>query len=428
MEVEKERLLFFTNYYYPDPASLAQLCKDLCEGLSAEYDVTVICSVPCYNGAVEPKYLTQAYYWEEYGPVHVVRVRVPRFDKRRVASRIKNILAYFFRAIFATSKVSRADVIVAESQPPVLGGLLGVAGKGIQALRGKKSRLIYVVQDFNPEQVVAAGLRINKLFYYAALSLDKFNCGMAEKVIVVGRDMLSGMAKRYTKRDGTISRRLPRTVCINNCMDSSTVYPLSKDHPEVRAFRKAHGLDGKFVIMYSGNIGLFYDLPELFQVIERFKDREDIAFPFVGEGALKARLMEYAKTHGMKNVMFLPYQDREVLAYSLNSADVHWIVNAEGVKGVSCPSKLYGILAVGKPALAVLEPGTEARTIIEYTRCGLAVSPKDYDGVAELIEQYAGRTSQEELQRMGGRGYAYFKAKLTKEMSIDKYLHELRTC
>ncbi len=427
MNKEKKNLTLYTNYYYPEMASLAMLCTDLCKGLADDYNITVICSIPCYTGIIEDKYLTKSYYFEEYDGVNVIRVKVPKFDKHNKISRVKNIMAYFLRSILATFKAPKADVIITESQPPILGGLLGVAGKWMNALRGKKSKMIYVIQDYNPEQTMVVGYSKNKLILNAMMWFDKFSCKRADKVVVVGSDMVPTMTKRFTKKNGTVSKAMPKTVFINNWMDDKEVYPLPSDDERVLDFKKKHGLENKFVVMYSGNIGLFYDLPNLFKVVEKFKDRDDVVFPFVGEGTLKNELMEYAKEHDMKNVCFIPYQEKSELAFSLNAADVHWIVNAEGVKGVSCPSKLYGILSTSKPALAVLEEGTEARNIIESTMCGYAVSPKDYDGVEKLIEKFIG-TDKEELIRMGERGHEYMMAHLTREISIEKYRQEIESC
>lgn len=428
MGTEKKQIVLYTNYFYPETASLAMLCKDLCDGLKDEFNITVVCSVPCYTGTVEEKYRKQKYYYDNYDGIKVIRVRVPGFDKQNKFSRVKNILACFFRSILATGKAPEADYVLTESQPPVLGGLLGVFGKWVNRLRGKKAKMLYIIQDYNPEQTMAVGFSKNRLVLGAMLRADKFSCSQADKVIVVGSDMVPTMERRFTKKDGTISGKMPPTVVINNWMDSRDVYPLPKDHPEVAAFRKKYGLEGKFVIMYSGNIGLFYDLENLFRVIEKFKDREDVVFPFVGEGAKKEMLEAYAKGHGMANVVFIPYQPKEELAYSLNAADVHWIVNARGIKGVSCPSKLYGILAVGKPALAVLEDGTEARDVIEGCGCGYAVSPGDYRGVEELIRRYIDHTSPEELAEMGARGHEYMQGHLTKKISIEKYRREIKAC
>ena len=424
---DKKTLTLYCQYYYPEVASLAQLCTDLCEGLSDEFDITVVCSVPCYLGKIDDKYSDKKYYFEEHNGVKIVRVRVPSYDKQNKISRVKNIIAYFFRSLSVSFKIPRTDYILTESQPPILGGLLGVLAKWINRIRGKKSKFLYVIQDYNPEQTMVVGFSKNKLILSAMMFFDKFSCKAADKVIVVGSDMVLTMKKRFTNKNGKLSSKMPNTVFINNWMDENDVYPLNADDEKVIAFKEKYGLQNKFVVMYSGNIGLFYDLENLFKVVERFKERDDVAFPFVGEGTLKKQLEEYAKEHDMKNVVFIPYQKKEELAYSLNAADVHWIVNAEGVKGVSCPSKLYGILATAKPALAVLEDGTEAKNIIEQTKCGFAASPKEYDKIAELIEKFIA-TEKSELIEMGSRGYSYMKQNLTKDISIEKYRSEINDC
>lgn len=423
----KKRVTLYTNYYYPEVASLAQLCTDLCEKLVDEFDITVVCSVPCYTGKIEEKYKTKKYYHEEHTGVKIVRVRVPEFNKLNKLSRVKNILVCFFRSIHATWKAPTADYILTESQPPILGGLVGVAGKFINFIRGKKSKLIYIIQDYNPEQTMVVNFTKNKFVIKVMMALDKFSCRIASKVIVVGRDMLPTMTNRFTNKKGIVSKKMPKTVFINNWMDEREIYPLPCDNERVLAFKKQYGLNDKFVIMYSGNIGLFYDFENLIKVIEKFKDRDDIVFPFIGAGSKKEELEDYVRQHDMKNVVFIPYQPKGDLIYSLNSADVHWVVNAEGVKGVSCPSKLYGVLAVAKPVLAVLERGTEARDIIEKTECGYAVSPKDYEGVEKLVEKFIA-TDKKTLSEIGNRGYEYMKKNLTREISINKYIDEIKSC
>lgn len=157
------------------------------------------------------------------------------------------------------------------------------------------------------------------------------------------------------------------------------------------AFKKKYGLDGKFVIMYSGNIGLYYDLENLIKVVEKIKpgtktaDGREVVFAFVGAGSVLDKLVLYVKEHHMDNVTFIPYQDKADLIYSLNAGDVHWCVNAKGIKGVSCPSKAYGIMAAAKPILGVLESGSEVRCLIEDTNGGLCCEPGEYDKVEENI-------------------------------------------
>ena len=98
--------------------------------------------------------------------------------------------------------------------------------------------------------------------------------------------------------------------------------------------------------MYSGNIGLYYDLLNILKTIEKFKETEDVIFAFIGEGSVLEELRTYKEAHHLSNVVFIPYQPKSELIYSLNAGDVHFVVNAKGIKGVSVPSKLYGVMAV----------------------------------------------------------------------------------
>lgn len=143
----KTHLLIYVHYYSPDKASTDQIIQDLTEGMLDTFRVTVICVVPSYLSVIENKWKTQKYYFENINGVDVVRVAVPEFAKSSKKSRVKNILAYFFRAMKATGKVGRVDYVMSVSQPPILGGLLGVWGKWtLRSSSSKRSRygnLIY---------------------------------------------------------------------------------------------------------------------------------------------------------------------------------------------------------------------------------------------------------------------------------------------
>ena len=126
---EKKKLLIYAHYYVPDTASTGQILSELAEGMLGIFDITVICVVPSYLGTVEDKYKTQKYYEENINGVKVLRIRVPEFSKTNKKSRVKNILAYFFGAMSATFKVGKMEYVFSISQPPILGGLIGVWGK-----------------------------------------------------------------------------------------------------------------------------------------------------------------------------------------------------------------------------------------------------------------------------------------------------------
>lgn len=185
-------------------------------------------------------------------------------------------------------------------------------------------------------------------------------------------------------------KKVHKTVMINNWIDESEIYLLPEINKRVLELKK-YRLDGKFVIVYSGNIDLYYDLEKLIKVMKQFrkgdtltgvyeegskaKDGREVVFAFVGAGSVLDTLALYSKKHHFENIVFIPYREKSDLIYSLNVGDVRWRVNAKGIKGVSCPSKAYGIMAAGKAIIGVLENGTEIRGLIEECNCGKCREP-----------------------------------------------------
>lgn len=172
------------------------------------------------------------------------------------------------------------------------GGLLGVWGKWM-----KHAKYIYNIQDFNPEQVLAVGYTKSKLITDAMMWFDKFSCKRSDLVITVGRDLVETVENRFK------DKKVPKTVMINNWIDENEIYPLDESNEKVLAFKKKYGLGGKFVIMYSGNIGLYYDLENLIKVVEKIKpgtktaDGREVVFAFVGAGSVLDKLVLYVKQH-----------------------------------------------------------------------------------------------------------------------------------
>lgn len=225
-KTDKKNLLIYAHYYYPDVASTGQILTELAEGLRDNFHTTVICTVPSYTGKISQYYRKHKYYYENINGVDVLRIRVPEFRKNFALSRIFNIVSYFISAILATFRVEKQDYVFTISQPPILGGLLGVFGKWI-----KKAKFIYNIQDFNPEQVQAVEFTNNKLILNAMMAFDKFSCRKADKVIVVGRDMVDTLKKRFLEEnefqdEKAIRDKMPVYAYINNWINEKEIVPL----------------------------------------------------------------------------------------------------------------------------------------------------------------------------------------------------------
>ena len=410
-----KKILIYAHYYAPDVASTGQILQDMAEGMIGDFDVTVICTVPSYTGRIDEKYKEKKFYNEELNGVKIIRVPVSEFTKKSKKSRIKNFLTYYKGAKKATKLVGQQDYVFTISQPPIMGGMLGVFGK-----RKLKAKLVYCIQDFNPEQIEAIGYIKMKPLMSIARWLDNRSCRKADLVITVGRDLVETLKNRFK------GKKLPRYTMINNWIDEKEIYPLPEKNPGVIEFKKTYSLENKFVIMYSGNIGLYYDLEGIIKVTEKFKgvktsEGKEVVFAFVGGGSVLDKLVEFKQQRMLENIVFIPYQDKDKLIFSLNAADVHWCVNAKGIKGISCPSKFYGISGVGKPVLGVLEKGSEIEILISEIGCGRISEPEEYDEIEKNIWWFINNAGSKELTEMGERGYEYLVGHLTKNISINKY-------
>ncbi len=408
-----KKLLLICNYFYPEVASTGQLLTETCEELQKEFDITVICSIPCYTGKIDSKYQVKKVYKEKYQNVDIYRVWVPEFDKKNKISRIKNIVTYYLNSRKLIRKLGKFDLTMTISQPPILGGLLGRYSS-----RKNKSKLVYLIEDFNPEQTMAVKYSKNMLLLNMLKKVDIKTCKKSDLVITVGEDMQKTLEGRF---DG---KNVPNNTVINNWIDEKEIYPLDKNNKKVKEFLKEYDLENKFIIMYSGNLGLYYDLENIMDIILKFKDNDDVRFVFVGEGSVKQKLVDKVNNYKNTNIVFIPYQKKEDLVYSLNACDVHLVTNAKGIKGVSVPSKIYGVLATNKPVIGILEDGSEASNIIKKAKCGVVIEPEDYVNIEKTFKDIINK--KDNFVNKYSNGRKYLEDNLKKKISLDKYSKELK--
>lgn len=411
MKKDKPRLLFYANYYKPDKSAMARLMTELSEGLSDDFDITVVTSVPSYSGVITEEYKDKRQYYEKTDKLHIIRVRVSENDKSSRVKRIQHIFSYFFNALRITIRLGRFDLVYATTAPPLLGGLLGSIGK-----RLTKGKLLYVIQDFNPEQIEAVGYSRNKILISTLRRIDYKTCLNSDGLVIIGRDMQETLDKRSP--DGKL-----KGLYIHNWVDEDQIYPLEKKDSRVVGFMKKYGIQDKYVFMYLGNLGLYYDLLEFIRLAGKFIVERDVVFAFVGAGAVEKQMKEYVRINKLSNIVFIPYVTGNDLLYAMNSADVHIINNARGIKGVSVPSKLYGVMAVNKPVLGILEPESEAWSVIEETGIGVLCETGDYEAIENRIRYIIDNKAR--IKDLGGRGRELLICKYSKNDSIMKYKEAL---
>ena len=223
-----KNVLLITHLFYPEVASTAQIYTDMAKYLSKHYNVTVVCSVPCYVGEIEDKYKGKKYFEENLDDIKIVRVPVKEYEKGKKISRIKHILSFLKntkKIIKMLSKQNKYDCIFATSQPPFIGGMLGKYAK-----KKIKCPMIYNIQDFQPEQTIAVGYVKLKPLLSICKTIDKSACKKSDMVITVGSDMQETLNNRFKNKN------VPNNCVINNWIDETSLYPLDKSNSKIQEF------------------------------------------------------------------------------------------------------------------------------------------------------------------------------------------------
>jgi colanic acid biosynthesis glycosyl transferase WcaI len=237
---------------------------------------------------------------------------------------------------------------------------------------------VLVSKDVFPEVAVVLGHLSSRPLIGALRRLSQALVRGADRVVSIGRDMDERLIARGVARE--------RIATIHDWSDGSIVRPL--DGPSV--LRAEREWDGKFVVMHSGNVGLSQSLDALIGAVDLLREDPDMIFAIVGEGASKARLLAEVRRRRLTNVEFLPAQPHETLSDSLGAADVHVVGLRRGLAGYVVPSKVYGIMAAGRPYIAAVDADAEPALIAEEHGCGIRVEPDDPQALAAGIRKMRG--------------------------------------
>jgi glycosyltransferase involved in cell wall biosynthesis len=373
------RVLFLNRSFWPDREATGQFLGELCDDLSMDHEVTIVAG-PSYGAEHEDRAGFRLWSRERRGKVTIIRTWGTRLSKSNLAGRLVNLGTYYLLAAIVAFRLPRPDVIVAETDPPLLGALAAVLK------RRWGCRLVYNVRDLYPDIAeVTGGVRSPFLLDLLRRGND-YAYERADLIVTLGNDMARRIIDKGVPAD--------KVVVVPDWVDCGRIRPLDSN-----PFRRSFG--DKFVVMYSGNIGLSQQLEAVLDAAGRLRDDQRILFAIIGEGARKKWLEERAHAMGLTNVIFLPYQPLENLGQSLSAADLHLIPLAPGAAGCLVPSKIYGILAAGRPFIAMMEESAEVAQIARQDAVGFVVRPGDVDALIGTIRQAV--DAPEHLKQMGVR-------------------------
>jgi glycosyltransferase involved in cell wall biosynthesis len=336
--------------------------------------------------------------------MRIKRVWATRFDKLSLIGRTINQLTYAASVmIHMLLRRDRRPVLVV-TNPPYLAAICA-----LRRLLGG-SPYMYLIHDVYPDTAVNLGL-LKKDGLAARLwdALNSFTFHQASKIIVIGRCMRDIIAKKAGTSAGKIE-------FIHIWSDDLHITPLPKNE---NPFVQQWGLEGKFVLSYSGNMGRFHDMETIMASARELKENENIVFLFIGEGHKKQWAIEYAKLHGLDNCRFHDYVPRESLGLSLAAADVGLVSLLPGQEGLSVPSKTFGLMSAGLPVLAVMPEASEIARVIGEERCGILIVPGDHSGLTRaILSLYDDR---ELLQAMGRRGRSAVERAYNLRLASDRF-------
>jgi colanic acid biosynthesis glycosyl transferase WcaI len=340
----------------------------LCEALARRgVDVTVICAVPHYpSGRVPEKFRGAWLQRKVENGVRVIRVRIPSADRKQLLLRALQFLCFQIGATIGGFS-RRYDVALFSN--PGLDIWLPFALYVVL----RRTPGIFTVYDVYPDVGIALGVFRTAGVIWAVAALERFCLKHSLFVRIVSESFKPALQ--------ALGVPASRIVLIYDYVDTDLIRPL----PRENAFAVENGLSDCFVVLYAGNIGLSQGLEDVLAAAESLRSQKEILFVFVGDGTGRASLVDEAAKRQLRNVRFLPFQPRARLAEVLASADVGLTVLKKGVGAQSLPSKIYSILASGRPVLACVDDQSAAADLVRRSQAGLCVPPEDPGRMAEAV-------------------------------------------
>jgi putative colanic acid biosynthesis glycosyltransferase WcaI len=391
-------IVIFNRSFWPDIEATGQLLTSLAEQLSKNYPITFVAGRSYYT-ETDGFQGVQIFRYENHKGINIIRLRHTRFWKKNLIGRLVNWSSYTLLALMIGLLKIRPKLIIVNTDPPFL-GIVGMILK-----YWHKVPLIYNCRDLFPDIAIELGMLKEGVISRTFDFLNNKALSYSDMVVPLGNSM-----KQKLEQQGVVPNHIK---VIPDSVDTDFLKPIERNASKILG---ELDLNGKFVVMYSGNIGLSQDFSSILKAAALV--HVPFMLVFVGDGSGKDDLMKESSELGLKNIISLPYQPYDELPNSLNIADLHLIPLKREISGSIVPSKLYPILAIGKPYLAIANQESEPVNIAKQFGCGLWAEPGDVIDIKEKIEWSI--KNRPKLLEMGmvGRKIAlecYNKDKVTKE-------------
>jgi glycosyltransferase involved in cell wall biosynthesis len=337
--------------------------------------------------------------------VFIHRVSTTKFGRSGLPGRALDYLSFYHSAYnLMRNLIAPGDAVVAMTDPPLC------SIPAMRAARKKGARLVNWLQDIYPEIAVELGVPLFKgpiafgVCYWRDRSLKS-----AAANVVVGQGMADRLIKRGVRPD--------QIRVIHNWTDDADIVPISLEQNRLRIL---WGLEDKFVVGYSGNLGRAHEFDTILAASELLRHDPRIVFLFIGSGHLHDQLAKLVQSRGLASQFrFFPYQERAQLKYSLAVPDLHWLSLKPALEGLIVPSKLYGIAAAGRPIIAISAADGEIANLVRNNNCGRTIEPGEGEKLAAAILELS--RNPEQLATMGQNARAMLDAQFTRRAAFKRW-------
>lgn len=402
--MRRPTLLIISQVYVPDPASVGQHVADAAAEMAARgYRVVVYASARGYDDPSQ-RYPSR----ETLRGVDVRRLPLSSFGKSSITVRLIAQWIFLLQAIVRGVFTRGLVALMVSTSPP----FAGVAGVVIGRIR--RCKVIYWLMDLNPDQMIALGMIAQDSF--RARIFRAFNRAIlrrADEVVALDRFMAARVLKL-----ADVGPKL--SVMPPWPHEDALASIAAADNP----FRKRHGLDGKFVVMYSGNHSPANPIATVLDAAERLQADPRLVFLFIGGGTGK-REVEERVARGASNIRSLPYQPLSEIRYSLSAGDLHVVSIGDGVVGIVHPCKVYGAMAVARPILLLGPNPSHVSDLIDRHAIGRHVRHGDVDACVRAILEMAALPPAER-DDMGRRAGEVIETSLSKKQLCGQFCDVLQ--
>lgn len=410
----KKKILIHSLVFSPDGVSTAYLYNDVAlKFLEQGYEVVVLTTTPHYNVLKEelsrqpltPKW-GGLYYESKFHNIRVIHIPQKKF--RSTLLRMGGFLYWHFLALILGLIQKNISLILSPS-PPLTIGLINIF---IARLKGAKA--IYNVQEIYPDFLINQGGLKFKPFYSLLKVMERFVYSKSSAVTTIDAVFYETIKSRF--------KNSSKLHIIPNFVDTDLFKPVQRDKSslDVNSFPEKRGI---LKVMYAGNIGLAQDWKPLLEIAKRLKGF-DVEFWVIGEGVMKGYLEDEIKIDKLTNIHLVPYQPRSEMPGLISYADIHFIFMSKEMEAQGFPSKVYTILACGKPLLVISGKNTPIHNFLSSTNCAFLIDSSKLDEKCERIVEILKNASldKSDLERMGVDGFKLIEKQYSKNAVTQQYV------